>query len=121
MSDDLELKDLCSFIGTTEYHRGWLNTNYTDGVVYISNNGYSWLVTDAISVIKAELTHKDDIVKGYDFLVIKLQLLGDNKAKMVITDGNDKILYEQNYDYTDAKRELTLYYQNNVIMLSGEY
>lgn len=40
---------------------------------------------------------------------------------MEITDGNDNVLYRQNYDYTDAKRDLTLFYADNVLMLSGEY
>jgi len=116
MVDDLDLKYLENFIGTQKYYHGYLGVNLTDGVAYISNNGYSWLVTDAISVIKTKLVSEE-------FLCIKLEILGDSKARMIVTDGNDKTLYEQNYDYTDAKRNLKLFYDknSNVLMLSGEY
>jgi len=113
-TDDLELKDLGNFYGTQEYHQGFLGVLLTDGVAYISNNGYSWFVTDAISVIRTKL-------KDEEFLSIKLILLDGSRAKMVITDGNDKTLYEQDYLYTDAKRSLNLFYTDNVLMLSGEY
>jgi len=111
---DLELKELNQFCGTQQYYKGFLNTNLTDGIAYIMNNGYTWFVNDAITVIKTEL-------KNQAFLVVKLELLPDSKAKMIIDDGNGKILYTQNYDYTDAKRELKLFFTDNVLMLSSEY
>ena len=40
---------------------------------------------------------------------------------MVVNEGNDKRLYTQEYDYTDAKQELTLFFTDGVLMLSGEY
>jgi hypothetical protein len=40
---------------------------------------------------------------------------------MTIDDGNGNMLYTQDYDYTDAKRELKLYYTDGVILLPGEY
>ncbi len=113
---DLALSGLEQFCGTENYYGIWLGTNATEGIKYVMENGYSWFITDAVSVIKI-----DPRLKKQDFLVIMLKLLNDGKAKMVITDGNDNILYEQKYEWTDAKRELTLYFQNNVIFLSGEY
>ena len=107
---DLELKDLGQFYGTERYHKA-LNKLVTDGIKYIMENGYSWFVTDAIVAIN---TLEDG------FKVIKLKVK-DNKAEMIITDGDEKILYKQNYDYTDAKRELKLYYNQGVLMLAGEY
>lgn len=112
--DDLQLKGLGQFIGTTQYWKGWLDTNYTEGIKYISENGYSWFVTDAISIIKVKFMQEP-------FIVIMLKLLDDNKAQMIIDDGNGNVLYTQDYEYTDAKRELTLYFIDNVLMLSGEY
>ena len=113
---DLELRGMDQFCGTQNYYKVWLGALATDGAKYLMDNGYSWLVTDAISVIKI-----DPKLKNQDFLVIELKLLKDGKAKMVITDGNNNVLYEQTYEWTDAKRELKLYFQNNVIFLSGEY
>jgi len=113
---DLTLKDLGQFFGTQAYHKIWMNTTATDGIVYIMQNGYSWFITDAISVFKTKAN-----LLGQDFLAIKLKLKGSNGAKMVITDGNEKILYQQEYKYTDAKKEFTLYYLNDVLIYSGEY
>lgn len=113
MTEDLDLKDLEQFYDTMQYHKGFLNTNLTDGVAYISENGYSWFVTDAIAVIKTKL-------RNDEFLAVKL-IVDGNKAEMSITDGNSKILYAQKYDFTDAKRNLTLFFADNVLMLSSEY
>ncbi len=111
--DDLELRDLDQFSGTQQYFKCWLGALATDGVNYIMGNGYSWLVTDALSVIKLEL-------KDEPFLVVKLKVK-DNKAVMTIEDGNGKVFHTQDYDYTSAKKDLTLYFVENVLMLSGEY
>ncbi|GAG90306.1 unnamed protein product, partial [marine sediment metagenome] len=46
---DRELKDLGQFTGTTQYYRVF-GVNVTDGVKYVMDNGYAWLVTDAIAV-----------------------------------------------------------------------
>jgi hypothetical protein len=90
-----------------------MGTDVTDGVAYIMNNGYSWFVTDAIAVIKTKFKNKD-------FLAIKLKIDGDT-AKMIIEDGNKKKLYEQKYKWTNAKKELILFWTDNVLMLSSEY
>ena len=42
-------------------------------------------------------------------------------ATMEITDGNGHAFYRQEYKWSDAKRDLTLFYADNVLMLSGEY
>lgn len=115
--DDLELKQLGQFRGTTQYHKmGSLfgDTVATDGVAYIMKNGYGWFVTDALAVIIFKFRNEP-------FISIKLKLLEDNKAKMILTDGNTKTLYTQEYNYTDAKKELNLYFIDNVILLSSEY
>ena len=113
MEMDKELKQINGFIGTTKYYNV-MGANVTDGVHYIMENGYSWIVTDSIVILRMEL-------KKYDFMTVKLKLLLDNKAKMIITDGNDKVLYTQDYNYTDAKKDLTMFYTNNVLMLDSEY
>ena len=112
---DKELKDLRHFIGTEQYHKLPLfNTNLTDGVAYVMKNGYSWFITDSLAVIETKL-------KDEEFLSVKLKLLKDNQAEMVITDGNDKVFYTQKYGYTDAKSEVDLYWTDNVFMVSSEY
>lgn len=112
MPDDLELKQLNNFYGTEQYY-DVLGILVTDGVKYIMDNGYSWFVTDSIAVIITKF-------KNSDFLAVKLKI-NDNKAVMNIEDGNYNILYTQKYDYTNCKRDLILYYTNNVLMLNKEY
>lgn len=111
---DLELKALNSFIGTQEYHRVFPNGTVTDGIKYIMENGYSWVVTDALSVIVT------GPLKDQEFLAIKLKQK-DKEADLIITDGNEKTFYKQHYDYTDAKRDLTLFYENGVLLLASEH
>jgi hypothetical protein len=117
MVDDLELKDLEQYYGTTQYHKGWLNVNLTDGVAYVSENGYSWFVTDAISVIKTK-----GQLKNESFLAVKLAIDKNSEtAVMTIDDGNNNVLYKQEYGYTNCKRDLTLFFIDNVLMLDREY
>jgi len=114
LSEDLELRELDNYYSTESYHRIYLGAIATDGIAYIMQNGYSWFVTDAITIVTK--------FKNEEFLSIKLQINKENStADMIITDGNDHVLYTQHYEYTDAKRDLTLYYTGKVLMLSGEY
>lgn len=115
-SIDLELKALGSFIGTLEYHRV-LGFRVTDGVTYIMENGYSWFVTDALAVIG---WYKGGVLRNQPFLTVELHQ-ADGEADLIITDGNDHELYRQHYDYTDAKRNLTLYYEHGVLLLDREH
>jgi len=113
---DLELKSLNSFIGTENYYKV-IGALVTDGVKYIMDNGYSWLVTDALAVICSKWN-----LRNADFLVVRLNV--DTKkaeADMIIDDGNDNVLYRQHYDFTDAKRSLKLYYERGVLLLPSEH
>lgn len=113
---NLELLGIENFIGTEHYFNGYMGVKYTDGVYYISQNGYSWLVTDCIAVIKT-----NSKISREAFLSIKLKVNEDKTAVMTIDDGNNNILYTQEYNYTDAKRDLNLYFMNDVLMLNSEY
>jgi NAD kinase len=116
---DLELKGLNGFIGTQNYYQ-YMGVLFTDGIRYIMENGYSWFVTDAIAVIIADQKIRRHLQKD-DFLTIKLKLTAENEADMIITDGNDTQLYRQHYDFTDAKKDLKLFYTGNTLMLASEY
>ena len=111
--EDLELKSLSQFYGTNGYVNV-LGINCTDGIAYIMKSGYSWFVTDMVVMINAKF-------KDEEFLSVKLKVNDDNTAKATIEDGNGKVFYTQEYKYTDAKKDLTLFCTNNVLMLSGEY
>ena len=117
MKEDLELKNLDQYRGTEQYFCNPLfkEINYTDGVKYVSDNGYAWLVTDILAVIKG-----DRKVKTEPFLSIEFTQ-EDEKGKVVIGDGNGVVLYRQMYKYTSAKSNVGFFYTDQVLMLKGEY
>ena len=118
MTDDLYLKDLNQYYCTTNHyvHPLFRSIKYTDGVQYLMSNGYSWFVTDAMAVLVAGPRR----VRMEPFLVIKLNLRENKPAQMTMDDGNGKIVYRQNYGYTEAKVELKIYFENRVLMLPSE-
>jgi len=113
---DLDLKALDCFNGTSGYVK-YLGSYLTDGVVYIMKNGYSWFVSDSLLEIKS-----NPRLRSEGFITIKLIV---NREKSTATvqfeDGNNKILKRKYYDYTDAKRDLKLFFIDNVLMLASEY
>jgi len=116
---DLELKDIGQYTGTEGYHKltQFTKTVGTDGIAYLEDSGYAWFVTDQVIALEG------DLPKGTDksFLAVKLKVNPDHTAVATIEDGNGKVLRKQEYKYTDAKKDLVLYYQGGVLMLSGEY
>jgi hypothetical protein len=112
---DLELKDLKYFHGTEQYYN-YMGLKLTDGVHYIMENGYSWLVSDATVILKMRPE-----VRNQSFVAIHLKLIPEGKAKVIYEDGDYNLLYEQYYELTDAKREIKLFFVGNVLMLSSEY
>lgn len=113
--EDLDLKSLNQYYGTEQYHNV-MGSNVTDGVKYVMDNGYSWFVTDSLIAMRMIPELKEQ-----EFLAVQLKLPQPGKAVMEITDGDERVLYTQKYDFTDAKREFKMFYVNNVLMLSGEY
>ena len=117
-NQDLTLSELSQYSGTEKY-TNVLGHNVTDGVVYVMQNGYSWIVTDFLSLVMPNCPIKD--LKDQSFLTVQLKIYPDKKGEMIITDGNEKVLYTQKYEYTDAKKEFLMYYIDGVLLLSGEY
>jgi len=118
MTNKLDLKQ---FIGTENYYEGYLNTTWTDGIVYLAKNGCSWIITDICSVIKTV-----ESVKKEPFVAIKLIRKGTDKATAIYTDGNEKELFKQEYKYIDIwdrinEDKLLFFYTNNVLMINSEY
>ena len=121
MQEQQHIRNLKSFIGTNQYHQGYLGINLTDGTYYVGVNGASWLITDICSVVKVEKK-----VKQEPFICIKFRVNSDNSATAIYTDGNEKQLYKQEYKYTDFNKHfeeqyITFYFADNVLMLSSEY
>jgi hypothetical protein len=114
MKENLELLGIENFIGSEHYHT-IMGKKVTDGVAYILENGYGWVVTDALVILSMKAK-----VKRESFVTVKLKLEGKG-AKIVYDDGNGNILFTQKYEITDAKRELTLFWVDGILMLNSEY
>jgi len=119
---DLELKRLDSFYGSDRFY-GFMGLFVTEGVKYVMDNGYGWLVSDIAVNIRFNPSLRRYFRNDY-FLVIRLTVDKENNTGVVTyEDGNDNIIYRQKYGYTDAKRNITLYYDANskTLCLSSEY
>ena len=116
MKQNLELKGLEQFYGTQKYTKcAPFKHILTDGIMFIGESGYSWLVTDVLSILEHHPKVSSEV-----FVSIKFVLNGSS-ANVKYTDGNKKTLFEQHYNYTDAKKDLTLFATDGVLMLSSEY
>ena len=112
--EDLELKEIGQFYGTTQYYNV-MGINATEGIKYIMDNGYAWVVTDAAVIIRM-------LLKNEKFVLIKLKLNKEEGTAIIeYSDGNNNKVHEQKYEWTNAKKNLKLYYSNGVLMLPGEY
>jgi hypothetical protein len=113
---NLNCPEIDQFTGSEHYYRE-IGGLVTDGVKYVMACGYSWFVTDSLCVIAFKSQ-----VRREPFLVVQLKLdpKKPHEATVTIDDGNGNSLYRQRYGYTDAKRDLKLYFENGVLMLPSE-
>jgi hypothetical protein len=117
---DLDLKHLPYYVGTQQYYNVF-GVLVTEGVKYLMDNGYSWFVTDTISLIVAHPKIRK-YLQTDTFITARLEVNTEKaQADLILEDGNYNRLYAQHYDFTDAKRNLKLFYDNGVLMLNTEY
>lgn len=110
---------LSNFTGTEQYYFNhmykWLN--YTDGVKFFAENagnGAYWL----LDIIGTELM---ELAVIEDFLHIEFSSAND-RGVINVGDGNGKILYTRNIDYTDCPYgNWEFYLTNGVLLLPSEY
>jgi len=108
-----------------EYYKLSLFPCYlTQGVWGLMERGYSWFVTDALSVVY----YKRDVLKEYkrtNFLIIELKVDKAKKEADLIIKSDDGIkvrtIYKQHYDFTDATENQKLYLTDDVLMCWDEY
>lgn len=87
----------------------------TEGAKALADNfGLYWLL-DIVASYQPRLRRQE-------FQVWKLKRFEDNSAMVVCTDGNDRILAQQEIPYTDFKCCLAiLWVECNVILLPSEH
>jgi len=114
---NLTHENLSNFFGSQNlfYHPLFGRTvQYTDGVKFVSDNGANWLVIDIIANIMK-------LQKTEPFVAITITVK-DKTAKLVFTDGNEKVLAKHNYSYTDFPLDtLTFFATDGILMLASEY
>jgi hypothetical protein len=112
---------LSSCFGTLAYHRYLGDYLLTDGALTMAKEcGAFWL----LDVIVSHQLNKKVCQK--DFQVWQLQFCeGESQpyAKVIGTDGNNKVLVSQDVDDTDfpLPEGMTLYLDENVILLPSEH
>ena len=107
------------FTGSTcLYHHPTYDTpKYTDGARYFFQNaggGAYWL----LDLIATEPAIRK---QAQDFAFITLDVK-ENKARLFVTDGNEKQVYERHIEYTDCPAGVwKFYWTDDVLMVSSEY
>lgn len=122
--------DLLNFTGSEVIYKDTrINFLFTEGIKFLLENGMAWAVTDVMAVIKShppiDFNGKQIILNSEPFLTVDFinDFSGKTKPKMVITDGNDNVYYEQKYEFfeTGKVEKVRLFYYNNTLMLASEY
>lgn len=105
------------YTGTNQYYKHPFGLKYTDGAKDVADKGNAYWLLDLVASHAVE-QHP----KGNNFLVFKLKVKDDDTAKVVIEDGNDNQLGEQEIEFTDFPAyEETLWCIGGVILLPAEY
>ena len=88
---------------------------YTEGVQYLAEKAGAYWLIDKVATL--QLKKK---IRAEEFQVWKLKVAG-SKASLVCEDGNDNVVYREKIEFTDFPLdEITLWFENNVIMLPSE-
>ena len=115
---NLEL-NLRHFTSTERYHRFHSRTVLTDGALYLAEQARCFWLMDVFA------SHLREISTDHGLACLKLKRIGEG-AQVVIDDGDENILAEQEIEFTDFPlEEITLFAcwtgEYWVIMLTSEY
>jgi hypothetical protein len=84
-------------------------------VQYFADQAGAFWLLDIIA------TEVHPLTKQYPFMVITLTV-ADDKAKMVVDDGDNNWIYQKNIEFTDCPDgEYRFYLVGDVLMLPSEY
>lgn len=111
--------DLRHFTGSEECYANPLFSkfNYTEGVKYLAEKGECYWLIDYI--FSNQILPK---VNGQSFQVWKIQVDEDDKALVMVEDGNDNELTRLNIGYTDFPfNHFTLWLVHRTLLLPSEY
>jgi hypothetical protein len=120
MTKTLNTADLAQFTGSENWHRHGINRAvlFTDGAKYVADQAGAYWLLDEIAIIQPH----DKRVAAEDFQVWKLAVNDDRSAVLTCDDGNGRVIFSKEIEYTDFPIDgITLYFANNTILLPREY
>jgi len=104
------------FTGTEQWYRHLSGYLYTDGVLYLAQEGGAFWLIDRIlfmTMKKKELQ---------EFGAWKLTVNEDKSALLIYEDGNYHELYREKIDWTDFPlNTIELWFENGVLILPNEH
>ena len=102
------------FNGTSRYFKNILGLKYTESVKYFAEeHGAFWLV-DMIGSYLNKL-------RKYSFLIIYLDVKGDEAVLTAKEDTDMPIILKKNIDFTDLKVNVKFYLSDGVLMFPSDY
>ncbi len=116
----LHKNDLAHFTGSEHWYRHALvrKVVYTDGAKYVADTGGAYWLIDEIAFAQSV-----PAVAAEEFQVWKLSVdLAAMTAVLTCDDGNDRVVFTKHIEFTDFPlAEISLYFIDNTILLTGEY
>ncbi|MFN3634355.1 MAG: DUF6876 family protein [Rhizobium rhizophilum] len=111
--------DLAHFTGSETWYRHGLARNvlYTDGAQHVAETGGAYWLIDEIAFGQAEPG-----VAAEEFQVWTLTVAANKTATLTCDDGNDRIVFSKQIEFTDFPLDdIRFYFINNTILLPSEY
>ena len=107
--------DLRQFTGTENWYKHWMGKIlYTDGVKHFAEVAGAYWFIDVVGSVW-------DVISVEDFISIKMTVK-DNKANVVMDDGNGNVIYEQEIEYTDCPEGVWQFYlEGHVLLVPSEH
>jgi hypothetical protein len=116
----LHKNDLAQFTGSEQWYRHPLvrKVVYTDGARHVAEAGGAYWLIDEIAFGQSV-----PAVAAEAFQVWKLTVdLGASSAVLTCDDGNDRVVFSKQIEFTDFPLpEIRFYFINNTILLPSEY
>ena len=115
----LSKADLAHFTGSEQWFRHGLARNilYTEGAQYVAEHGGAYWLIDEIAFNQAE-----PAVAAEEFQVWRLAVAADKTATLTCDDGNDRVVFTKQIEFTDFPLDvIRFYFTNNTILLPSEY
>lgn len=113
--------DLSQFTGTSQWYTHPLGLLYTDGVLYLAEQGGAHWLLDTIASWQAAPRIRDDLMlQQIQFWNLTVNL--DCSAVLICERDSDDVAVTQEIPFTDFPlASVTIYCQGGVLLLPSEY